>query len=100
MRCVLRPLQACASEGDTEDDTPRRRTAYSSQVMTINSGARGAFFPRGCLLLVAFSSLALHCGPDFSASCTLTYRKALFPRSHLFCDRVVLANEEEASIDG
>ncbi|SCZ90968.1 BZ3500_MvSof-1268-A1-R1_Chr1-3g02431 [Microbotryum saponariae] len=26
------------------------------------------------------------CGPDFSASCTLTYRKALIPRSHLFCD--------------
>ncbi|SGY23119.1 BQ5605_C019g08906 [Microbotryum silenes-dioicae] len=50
------------------------------------SGAGGAFFPRGCLLLVAFSSLALHCGPDFSASCTLTYRKALLPRSHLFCD--------------
>ncbi|SCZ95040.1 BZ3500_MvSof-1268-A1-R1_Chr11-3g03562 [Microbotryum saponariae] len=49
-------------------------------------GARGAFFPRGCLLLVAFSSLALHCGPDFSASCTLTYRKALLPRSHRFCD--------------
>ncbi|SGY45743.1 BQ5605_C001g00332 [Microbotryum silenes-dioicae] len=35
----------------------------------------GLFFPRGCLLLVAFSSLALHCGPDFSVSCTLTYRK-------------------------
>ncbi|SGY27841.1 BQ5605_C122g13304 [Microbotryum silenes-dioicae] len=44
------------------------------------------FFPRGCLLLVAFSSLALHCGPDFSVSCTLTYRKALLPRSHRFCD--------------
>ncbi|SGY48584.1 BQ5605_C001g00666 [Microbotryum silenes-dioicae] len=43
----------------------------------------GLFFPRGCLLLVAFSSLALHCGPDFSVSCTLTYRKALLPRSHL-----------------
>ncbi|SGY19498.1 BQ5605_C014g07663 [Microbotryum silenes-dioicae] len=41
-------------------------------------GAREAFFPRGCLLLVAFSSLALHCGPDFSASCTLTYRKVSF----------------------
>ncbi|SGY38973.1 BQ5605_C003g02114 [Microbotryum silenes-dioicae] len=36
-----------------------------------------------------FSSLALHCGPDFSASCTLTYRKALLPRSHLFCDRLL-----------
>ncbi|SGZ11694.1 BQ5605_C028g10449 [Microbotryum silenes-dioicae] len=48
-------------------------------------GARGAL--RGCLLLVAFSSLALHCGPDFSVSCTLTYRKALLPRSHRFCDR-------------
>ncbi|SGY23124.1 BQ5605_C019g08907 [Microbotryum silenes-dioicae] len=79
-------------------------------------GARGAFFPRGCLLLGAFSSLALHCGPDFSASCTLTYRKlsywntllslplhcgpdfsasctstyrkALLPRSHRFCNRL------------
>ncbi|SGY29423.1 BQ5605_C002g01051 [Microbotryum silenes-dioicae] len=40
-------------------------------------GARGAFFPRVCLLLIAFSSLALHCGPDFSASCTLTYRKRI-----------------------
>ncbi|SCZ93792.1 BZ3500_MvSof-1268-A1-R1_Chr6-3g08887 [Microbotryum saponariae] len=56
--------------------------------LACGSGARGAFFPRGCLLLVAFSSLALHCGPDFSASCTLTYRKALLPRSHLFCDRL------------
>ncbi|SGY12012.1 BQ5605_C011g06358 [Microbotryum silenes-dioicae] len=37
----------------------------------------GLFFPRGCLLLVAFSSLALHCGPDFSVSCTLTYRKVM-----------------------
>ncbi|SGY12000.1 BQ5605_C011g06353 [Microbotryum silenes-dioicae] len=57
----------------------------------------GLFFPRGCLLLVAFSSLALHfmeyllslalhCGPDFSVSCTLTYRKALLPCSHCFCD--------------
>ncbi|SGY83726.1 BQ5605_C009g05652 [Microbotryum silenes-dioicae] len=46
--------------------------------------ARGLFFPRGCLLLVAFSPLALHCGPDFSVSCTLTYRKALLPCSHRF----------------
>ncbi|SGY77085.1 BQ5605_C005g03553 [Microbotryum silenes-dioicae] len=26
----------------------------------------------------SFSSLALHCGPDFSASCTLTYRKVSY----------------------
>ncbi|SGY12017.1 BQ5605_C011g06360 [Microbotryum silenes-dioicae] len=44
--------------------------------------ARVFVFPRGCLLLVAFSSLALHCGPDFSVSCALTYRKALLPCSH------------------
>ncbi|SCZ93428.1 BZ3500_MvSof-1268-A1-R1_Chr6-3g08654 [Microbotryum saponariae] len=33
----------------------------SLATLACGSGARGAFFPRGCLLLVAFSSLALHC---------------------------------------
>ncbi|SGY11998.1 BQ5605_C011g06351 [Microbotryum silenes-dioicae] len=59
----------------------------------------GLFFPRGCLLLVAFSSLALHCGPDFSVSCTLTYRKALLPRSHCFCDNFRLSQRLLSSLE-
>ncbi|SGY77154.1 BQ5605_C005g03568 [Microbotryum silenes-dioicae] len=71
MRAVLQRLHASASEGVTEDDTPRRRAAYSSQVMTINSVSR----PK---------SKEREDGTSGNGQ----------------ENRVVLANEEEASIDG